>query len=114
MRSTGNENQEPMSEPVPASSPFIDVVNAHDEEAFLDAFTPGGAVDDWGRDFTGREQIKTWSDKEFIGSTGVLTVEEVDDREGEPDHRHRRLAHRTMPTGGRSSSSTSTATSSPR
>ena len=56
---------------------FLERVNAHDEEAFLDAFTPAGAVDDWGRTFTGREQIKTWSDKEFIGSRGVLTVEEV-------------------------------------
>ncbi|GGF44875.1 hypothetical protein GCM10010922_20700 [Microbacterium sorbitolivorans] len=56
---------------------FLERVNAHDEEAFLDAFTPAGAVDDWGRTFAGREQIKTWSDKEFIGSRGVLTVEEV-------------------------------------
>ena len=56
---------------------FLERVNAHDGEAFLDAFTPAGAVDDWGRTFTGREQIKTWSDKEFIGSRGVLTVEEV-------------------------------------
>ena len=56
---------------------FLERVNAHDEEAFLDAFTPAGVVDDWGRTFTGREQIKTWSDKEFIGSRGVLTVEEV-------------------------------------
>ena len=56
---------------------FLERVNAHDEEAFLDAFTPAGAVDDWGRTFTGREQIKTWSDNEFIGARGVLTVEEV-------------------------------------
>lgn len=56
---------------------FLERVNAHDEEAFLDAFTPAGAVDDWGRTFTGREQIKTWSDNEFIGARGVLTVEEA-------------------------------------
>ncbi|WP_029150865.1 nuclear transport factor 2 family protein [Microbacterium indicum] len=56
---------------------FLERVNAHDEEAFLDAFAAGGEVDDWGRTFTGREQIKTWSDKEFIGSRGVLMVEEV-------------------------------------
>lgn len=56
---------------------FIDAVNRHDEAAFLDAFSSDGAVDDWGRTFAGRTQIKAWSDKEFIGSRGVLTVEEV-------------------------------------
>ncbi|PFG18847.1 nuclear transport factor 2 family protein [Serinibacter salmoneus] len=56
---------------------FIDAVNRHDEEAFLDAFTTEGFVDDWGRIFTGREAIKGWSDKEFIGAVGTLTVTEV-------------------------------------
>ena len=56
---------------------FIDTVNAHDEQGFLDAFTSDGTVDDWGREFTGREAIRAWSDKEFIGATGVLTPEEV-------------------------------------
>lgn len=56
---------------------FIDTVNAHDDQGFLDAFTTDGTVDDWGREFTGREAIKAWSDKEFIGATGVLTPEEV-------------------------------------
>lgn len=62
--------------PEPVAS-FLERVNAHDDEAFLDAFTPVGAVDDWGRTFTGRDQIKTWSDREFIGSRGTLAVEEV-------------------------------------
>ncbi|MER7607862.1 nuclear transport factor 2 family protein [Nocardioides sp. NPDC127503] len=56
---------------------FIEAVNRHDESAFLDAFTESGAVDDWGRVFTGREQIKGWSDNEFIGAHGTLAVEEV-------------------------------------
>ncbi|MDX2355835.1 nuclear transport factor 2 family protein [Dietzia sp. PP-33] len=63
--------------PEPVAS-FITAVNNHDEQAFLDAFAPDGTVDDWGRTFTGREQIKAWSDKEFIGSRGTLAVEEVD------------------------------------
>lgn len=62
--------------PEPVAS-FIDTVNAHDDQGFLDAFTTEGTVDDWGREFTGREAIKEWSDKEFIGATGVLTPEEV-------------------------------------
>ncbi|GAB3304621.1 nuclear transport factor 2 family protein [Epidermidibacterium keratini] len=68
--------------PEPVAS-FIDAVNRHDDNAFLDAFTNGGAVDDWGRTFTGRNEIKAWSDHEFIGSDGVLTPEEVFDEDGE-------------------------------
>lgn len=62
--------------PEPVAS-FIETVNRHDEAGFLDAFTTDGAVDDWGRVFTGREAIKGWSDNEFIGATGTLTPEEV-------------------------------------
>ncbi|SDS21631.1 nuclear transport factor 2 family protein [Microlunatus soli] len=60
--------------PEPVAS-FIDAVNRHDEEAFLDAFTDDGSVDDWGRTFTGRAAIKDWSDTEFIGARGTLAVE---------------------------------------
>lgn len=63
--------------PEPVAS-FLERVNAHDSDAFLDAFTADGEVDDWGRSFVGRDAIEGWSDKEFIGSQGVLTVEEVD------------------------------------
>lgn len=63
-----------ITEPVAS---FIDAVNRHDEDAFLAAFAEDGFVDDWGRVFTGREQIKGWSDKEFIGAVGTLTPEEV-------------------------------------
>lgn len=67
-----------MSASVPESvTAFIDAVNRHDEQAFLDAFPADGFVDDWGRVFTGREAIKTWSDKEFIGARGTMTVTET-------------------------------------
>ena len=56
---------------------FIEAVNRHDEAAFLGAFTESGFVDDWGRVFTGREEIKGWSDREFLGSHGTLTPETV-------------------------------------
>lgn len=62
--------------PEPVAS-FIDAVNRHDEAAFLDAFGDDGFVDDWGRIFAGREAIKRWSDKEFIGATGTLTPIQV-------------------------------------
>lgn len=63
--------------PEPVAS-FIGAVNANDEEAFLNAFADEGSVDDWGRTFLGREQIKSWSDKEFIGAKGTLAVETVE------------------------------------
>ncbi len=56
---------------------FVEGVNRHDEAAFLDAFTANGFVDDWGRIFTGRDAIKGWSDKEFIGARGTMTVAKV-------------------------------------
>lgn len=65
---------QPIPDPVAA---FIETVNRHDETGFLDAFTPAGTVDDWGRPFVGREAIKAWSDKEFIGANGTLTPETV-------------------------------------
>ncbi len=65
----------PIPEPVAS---FIVNVNNQDGKAFLDAFVADGVVDDWGRTFTGREQIAAWSDREFIGSQGRLAVEEVE------------------------------------
>jgi hypothetical protein len=56
---------------------FVDVVNAHDEQGFLDAFTESGVVDDWGREFTDRAAIKGWSDNEFIGANGTMDVQDV-------------------------------------
>lgn len=62
---------------------FIDVVNDHDEQRFLDSFADGGVVDDWGRIFTGPDEIGGWSDVEFIGAEGTLTVEEVTESDGQ-------------------------------
>lgn len=56
---------------------FVEAVNRHDEQTFLDAFTPDGYVDDWGRAFRGRDAIKSWSDKEFIGANGIMTPQRV-------------------------------------
>lgn len=61
-------------EPIAA---FIVAVNTGDEKAFLGAFAAGGAVDDWGRAFTGRAAIKKWSDIEFLGAKGTFTPERV-------------------------------------
>lgn len=67
--------------PEPVGS-FIAAVNRHDEPAFLAAFGAEGFVDDFGRIFTGPDEIKAWSDVEFIGARGTMDVESVE-AEGE-------------------------------
>lgn len=67
--------------PEPVAS-FIDAVNRHDEAGFLDAFSTQGFVDDWGRTFAGRDAIRGWSDKEFIGARGTLTPQQVTNEGG--------------------------------
>ena len=46
---------------------LLTATNAEDREAFLDAFTDDGVVDDWGRRFAGRERIAEWDAGENIG-----------------------------------------------
>jgi hypothetical protein len=56
---------------------LLDAANRGDTEAFLASFTEDGVVDDWGREFTGAESIRDWSDREFIGVNVRLTVTRV-------------------------------------
>ncbi|MDE8649680.1 SgcJ/EcaC family oxidoreductase [Rhodococcus qingshengii] len=56
---------------------LIDATNAGDVEGFLDAFAPDGVVDDWGREFAGRDEIREWSDAEFLGKQVTLEVRDV-------------------------------------
>ena len=63
-----------MTVPLPAPVRAVfDATNAGDTEAFLDAFAADGVVDDWGREFHGREAIRRWSDAENIGVQSRLT-----------------------------------------
>jgi hypothetical protein len=52
----------------------LDAANRGDVEAFLGVFDEAGVVDDWGREFAGRNAIRGWSDAEFIGKQVSLTV----------------------------------------
>ena len=56
----------------------IDAANANDTDAFLACFPPDGVVDDWGREFVGHDEIRGWSDREFIGVKVNLKVVQVD------------------------------------
>jgi len=55
----------------------IDAANANDTDAFLACFPPDGVVDDWGREFAGHDEIRGWSDHEFIGVKVNLSVVQV-------------------------------------
>jgi ketosteroid isomerase-like protein len=60
----------------------VEAANANDIDAFLACFTQDGVVDDWGREFRGPDQIRGWSDREFIGVHVSLDVTDVDDQNG--------------------------------
>ena len=62
--------------PPPVQAVF-DATNAGDTTAFLAAFAPNAVVDDWGREFHGRDAIKQWSDGENIGVHSTFEVTEV-------------------------------------
>ena len=51
----------------PPVAQLLAATDAEDRAAFLDAFTDDGVVDDWGREFTGRDRIAEWDASENIG-----------------------------------------------
>ena len=55
----------------------IDAINQGDVVKWLSLFPADGIVNDWGRVFTGHSEIRAWSDKEFIGAKGQLTVKQT-------------------------------------
>ena len=57
---------------------LVDAANNGDTDGFLGGFTTDGVVDDWGREFRGADEIRGWSDAEFIGVEVSLEVEEVE------------------------------------
>jgi SnoaL-like domain len=61
----------------PAVRALVDATNSGDSEAFLDSFTAAGVVDDWGREFVGRDAIAGWNDNENIGVHSHFTVHQV-------------------------------------
>ena len=68
--------------PAPVEA-VVEATNAGDTEAFLDAFAADGVVDDWGREFYGREAIRGWSDRENIGVRAHLSPTAVTQHDGE-------------------------------
>ncbi|MFF0270604.1 nuclear transport factor 2 family protein [Kribbella sp. NPDC004536] len=67
-----------MSQEIPAPvQRALDAIDALDNDAFVAAFAPDGYVDDWGRQFRGPDQIRTWSTNELIGKQATFTNTEI-------------------------------------
>jgi hypothetical protein len=64
----------------PAIRQMIDATNSADDEAFLGAFADDATIDDWGRTFTGREEIAGWNDRENIGVHSHIEATSVERR----------------------------------
>jgi ketosteroid isomerase-like protein len=56
---------------------FISAVNSHNGEAFINAFADDALVNDFARNFWGKEAIKKWSDEEMIKAKVTFEIDEV-------------------------------------
>lgn len=67
-----------MSEQIPAAvQRVLTAIDEQDNDAFVAAFAPDGYVDDWGRQFRGPDQIRSWSANELIGKHATFTDTQV-------------------------------------
>ena len=62
----------------PAIQRFIDATNSGNTKAFLDSFTADAFLSDWGRDFTGRDEIASWNQSDNIGVQSKFRLLEVE------------------------------------
>jgi hypothetical protein len=53
---------------------FVDGTNEEDRTRFLSAFAADGFLNDWGREFSGREGIARWNETDNIGRQARFTV----------------------------------------
>jgi hypothetical protein len=63
---------------------LVDATNAGDNDAFLACFAVDAVIDDWGRQFVGRDAIAGWNERENIGTQSHLEL--LDEVAGEADH----------------------------
>jgi ketosteroid isomerase-like protein len=62
---------------------FISAVNAHDGDAFINAFADDALVNDVARNFRGKEAIKKWSDEEILKPKVTFETDEVMEHYGD-------------------------------
>jgi hypothetical protein len=67
-----------MPELEPPIRQMIDATNRGDSEGFLAAFADDAVLDDWGRTFTGHDEIAGWNARENIGVESHIEVTGVE------------------------------------
>ena len=56
---------------------FVDATNAGDTEAFLQTFSADPYLNDWGREFHGRDGVASWNQTDNIGVRSQFEVQGV-------------------------------------
>lgn len=56
---------------------FVEAINTADVDAFVDAFTESGFVNDWGRTLSGPEGVRSWAHSDAIGAGAKMSVRTV-------------------------------------
>ncbi len=71
-----------MSEPAatdvpPAVTRMVEATNAANNAAFVDSFAEDAYLEDWGRGFTGRDEIAQWNQSDNVGRQSHFEVRSV-------------------------------------
>jgi ketosteroid isomerase-like protein len=61
----------------PAIEAMIEATNREDRDGLIAAFAPDASLVDFGRTFTGHDEIARWSDQENIGTHNRIEVTSV-------------------------------------
>jgi len=67
----------------PVVKAFIKAMNDHDGKAFIETFAKDALVNDFARNFWGKDAIKKWSDKEIIGDKVTFEIDDVKEHYGD-------------------------------
>ena len=67
-----------MSQLDPPIRAMFDATNAEDSAAFVESFAEDAVLVDWGRTFTGHEEIAGWNARENIGVNSHIEVTGVE------------------------------------
>ena len=62
---------------------FIKATNEHDSDTFISTFAEDALVNDFARNFRGKEQIRNWGDKEMIEPKVTFKVDEIIEHYGD-------------------------------
>ena len=62
---------------------FIKATNEHDGHAFISVFTDDALVNDFARNFWGKEQIRNWADKEMIEPKVTFEADDIIEHYGD-------------------------------